>query len=156
VTIPGVQKRTAEIVIAEIGVDMSRFPGPERLASWAGLCPGNNESAGKRRSGKTRKGDPWLQSALVEASWSASRSKNTSMQARFWRIAKHRGEEKALVAVAHHLLVVIWWMLHEQVPYSEMGNGYIARRLDPQKRQRQLVHQLERLGLKVTLEPAPA
>jgi transposase len=156
VTIPGVQKRTTEIVIAEIGVDMSRFPGPEHLASWAGLCPGNNESAGKRRSGKTRKGDPWLQSALVEAAWSASRTKNTSMQARFWRVAKHRGEEKALVAVAHHLLVVIWWMLHEHVPYSEMGNDYVARRTDPQKRQRQLVHQLERLGLKVTLEPAAA
>lgn len=156
VTIPGVQKRTAEIVIAEIGVDMGCFPSAEHLASWAGLCPGNNESAGKRRSGKTRKGDLWLQSALVEAAWSASRTKNTSMQARFWRIAKHRGEEKALVAVAHHLLVVIWWMLHERVPYSEMGADYLARRVDPERRQRQLVHQLERLGLKVTVAPAAA
>lgn len=156
VTIPGVQKRTAEIVIAEIGVDMGCFPSPQHLASWAGLCPGNNESAGKRRSGKTRKGDLWLQSALVEAAWSASRTKNTSMQARFWRIAKHRGEEKALVAVAHHLLVVIWWMLNEHVPYSEMGADYLARRVDPERRQRQLVHQLERLGLKVTVETAAA
>lgn len=156
VTIPGVQTRTAEIVIAEIGVDMDRFPSPQHLASWAGLCPGNNESAGKRRSGRTRKGDPWLQSALVEAAWSASRSKGTSMQARFWRIAKHRGEEKALVAVAHHLLTMIWWMLHEHVPYSEMGADYLARRVDPARRQRQLVHQLEQLGLKVTVEPAAA
>ena len=155
-TIPGVQKRTAEIVIAEIGVDMDRFPTPAHLASWAGMCPGNNESAGKHRSGKTRHGDAWLQSALVEAGWSASRTKNTSMQARFWRIAKRRGVEKATYAVGHHLLVVIWSMLKEHVTYNEMGDDYLARRVDPQRRQRQLVHQLEQLGLKVTIEPAAA
>ena len=154
VTIPGAAQRTAEIVIAEIGVDMSRFPTPQHLASWAGLCPGNNESAGKRRSGKTRKGDLWLQSALVEAAWSASRTKGTSMQTRFWRLCKRRGEKKALVAIAHHLLVVIWWMLSENIPYSEMGDDYLRRRVDPDKRARQLVHQLEQLGHKVSLEPA--
>jgi transposase len=156
VTIPGVAKRTAEIIIAEIGVDMERFPTAAHLASWAGLCPGNNESAGKRRSGKTRKGDPWLQSALVEAAWSAARTKNTSLQARFWRIAKRRGTEKAAVAVAHNLLIIIWWMLHQHVPYNELGADYLARRVDPQRRQRQLVHQLEQLGLKVTVQPAAA
>ena len=154
VTIPGIQRRTAEIVIAEIGVDMAQFPSPGHLASWAGLCPGNNESAGKRRSGKTRKGDPWLRCALAEAAWSAARTKHTSMQARFWRIARHRGEDKALIAVAHHLLVVIWWMLHEHIPYNEMGEDYLTRRIDPERRKHQLVHQLEQLGVKVTLEPA--
>lgn len=154
ITIPGMQHRTAEIVIAEIGVDMSRFPTPQHLASWAGVCPGNNMSAGKHRSGRTRKGDPWLQSALVEAAWSASRAKHTSMQSRFWRIAKRRGTERAVVAVAHYLLVAIWWMLHDGVPYNEMGDDYFARRVDPTRRQHQLVHQLEQMGLKVSLEPA--
>jgi transposase len=156
VTIPGIDRINAEIVIAEIGVDMSRFPTPDHLSSWAGLCPGNNESAGKRRSGKTRHGDPWLQSALVEAAQSAARTKATSLKTRFWRIARRRGQEKAAVAVAHHLLVIIWWMLTEQVPYAEMGENYLARRVDPEKRQRHYIRELERLGLKVTVEPAAA
>jgi transposase len=153
-TIPGIGKRNAEIVIAEIGVDMGRFPTPAHLASWAGVCPGNNESAGKHRSGKTRKGDPWLESALVEAGWRASRLAGCSMQVRFWRIAKRRGTEKAVMAVAHHLLVVIWWVLHEHIPYNEMGPDYLARFDDPARRQRHLVHQLEQLGLTVTITPA--
>ena len=156
VTIPGIGKRNAEVIIAEIGVDMDRFPTAQHLASWAGMCPGNNESAGKRRSGKTRRGDSWLQSALVEAGWSASRTKGTSMQARFWRIAKHRGVEKATYAVGHHLLIVIWWMLHEHVPYNEMGDDYLVRRIDPERRKRHLVHQLEQLGLTVTVHPPAA
>ncbi len=156
VTTPGIQKRNAEIIIAEIGVDMDRFPTAQHLASWAGMCPGNNESAGKHRSGRTRKGDPWLQSALVEAGWSASRTKNTSMQARFWRLSKRRGTEKATYAIGHHLLIVIWWMLHDHVPYSEMGDDYQTRRVDPERRQRQLVHQLEQLGLRVTVAPVAA
>ena len=155
-TIPGIGHVNAEIVIAEIGVDMSRFPTPQHLASWSGLCPGNNESAGKHRSGKTRHGDPWLCSALAEAAWSASRSKNTSLKSRFWRIARRRGQDRATIAVAHHLLVVIWWMLTAHVPYNEMGEDYLARRVDPDKRQRLLVRQLEQLGLKVTVEPAAA
>jgi transposase len=154
VTIPGIQTRTAEIVIAEIGVDMDRFPTAAHLASWAGLCPGNNESAGKHRSGKTRKGDPWLRSALAEVAWSAARTKHTSLQVRFWRISRQRGEEKAIIAVAHHLLVVIWWMLSEHVPYNELGEDYLTRRIDPERRKQRLVHQLEQLGVKVTLEPA--
>jgi transposase len=155
-TIPGIGKRNAEIIIAEIGVDMGRFPSPAHLASWAGVCPGNNESAGKHRSGKSRKGDPWLASALVEAGWRASRLKGCSMQVRFWRVAKRRGTEKAAIAVAHHLLVVIWHILAERVSYQEMGSDYLARFDDPGRRQRHLVHQLEQLGLKVTIQPTAA
>jgi transposase len=154
VTIPGIKNRNAEIILAEIGVDMDQFPTPEHLASWAGMCPGNYESAGKQRTGKSRHGDPWLQSALVEAGWSAARAKGTSMQARFYRISKRRGADRAVYAVGHHLLVVIWWMLHERVPYNEMGEDYQQRRADPERRKRHLVHQLEQLGVKVTIEPA--
>jgi hypothetical protein len=118
------------------------------------MCPGNNESAGKQRSGRTRHGDPWLQSALVEAGWSAARSKNTSMRARFYRLAKRRGYERAVYAVAHHLLAVIWWMLSERVPYNEMGEDYQTKRIDPERRRRYLIDQLEHLGHQVTLEPA--
>lgn len=155
-TIPGIKRVTAEIVIAEIGVDMGRFPSPAHLASWAGVCPGNNESAGKRRNGKTRKGDPWLESALVEAAWAAARTRGTSMQVRFWRIAKRRGREKATLAVAHHLLVVCWHLLAEEATYDEMGPEYTSRFDDPARRQRHLVHQLEQLGYRVTLEPSAA
>ncbi len=154
VTVPGIKGRNAETVIAEIGVDMSWFPSPAHLASWAGMCPGNNESAGKHRSGKSRRGNPWLQSALVEAGWSASRTHDTSMRARFYRISKRRGHERAVYAVGHHLLVIIWWMLHDQVPYNEMGEDYQRRFDDPQRRQRQLIHQLQQLGLDVTIQPA--
>jgi transposase len=155
-TVPGVKKTTAEIVIAEIGVDMGRFPTAAQLAAWAGVCPGNNESAGKRRNARTRDGNPWLQSALVEAAWAASRTRGTSFQARFWRIAKRRGREKATMAVAHHLLVVIWHLLAHDAPYQELGADYLERRDDPARRQRHLVHQLEQLGCKVTIEPATA
>jgi transposase len=153
-TIPGVAARSAENIIAEIGADMEVFPTPDHLASWAGLCPGNNESAGKRRSGKSRKGDPWLQATLVEAAWSAVRTGGTSMHARFCRLVKRRGAERAVYAVAHQLLVIIWWILHEHIPYSEMGEDYLQRRVDPQRRRQQLVHQLEKLGYSVTLETA--
>ena len=153
-TIPGIKRVNAEIVIAEIGVDMSRFPSAAHLASWAGVCPGNNESAGKRRNGRTRNSDPWLESALVEAAWSASRTRHSSMQVRFWRIAKRRGREKATMAVAHHLLVVVWHLLTDQATYNEMGADYLARFDDPNRRQRHLVHQLEQLGYRVNLEPA--
>jgi transposase len=155
-TIPGIKRVTAEIVIAEIGTDMGRFPTAAHLASWAGVCPGNHESAGKHRSGKTRKGDPWLESALVEAAWSAARTKGTSLQVRFWRIAKRRGTEKAAMALAHHLLVVAWHLLAESVTYHELGPDYATRPDDPARRQRHLVHQLEQLGLKVTVEPTAA
>ena len=153
-TIPGIAKRNAEIILAEIGVDMSRFATPAHLASWAGLCPGNNESAGKHRSTHTRHGDPWLQSALVEAAWSAVRTKNCYLAVRFWRIAKRRGQQRALVAIAHTLLVIIWHMLHEGTVYTELGVDYLAANDNPERRRRHLVNQLEHLGYKVDLTPA--
>ena len=150
-TIPGVAKRCAEIIIAEIGVDMTRFATPAHLASWAGLCPGNNESAGKQRSTTTRNGSPWLSSALVEAAWSAVRTKDCYLAVRFWRIAKRRGQQRALIAIAHTILVICWHVLAEGTTYTELGPDYLAGRDQPDRRRKQLVHQLERLGYQVEL-----
>ena len=153
-TIPGVGQRTAEIIIAEIGVDMTRFPTAAHLASWAGVCPGNNESAGKHRSTHTRSGDPWLQSALVEAAWANIRSKDCYLAVRFWRIAKRRGQQRALIAVAHTILVICWHMLTDGTVYTELGPDYLARNDNPERRRRHLVNQLEHLGYHVELSPA--
>jgi transposase len=156
-TIPGVGKRTAEMVIAEIGVDMSRFPTAAHLASWAGLCPGNNESAGKHRYGKARKGNTALRTALCEAAWSAARTQNTYLAAQFRRFSRRfgkKGEGKAIFAVAHTMLVIIWHVLHDQVNYADLGADYFDRFTDNDAHARRLVRQLERLGHRVTLEPA--
>lgn len=153
-TIPGIQQRSAEIILAEIGVDMTRFATPAHLASWAGVCPGNNESAGKHRSTHTRSGNPWLQSALVEAAWANIRSKNSYLAVRFWRIAKHRGQQRALIAVAHTLLIIIWHMLNDGTIYTEIGIDYLARNDNPDRRRRHLINQLEHLGYHVELTPA--
>lgn len=156
-TIPGIGKRTAEVVISEIGVDMSRFPTAAHLASWAGLCPGNHESAGKRRSGKARKGNAALRSALCEAAWSAARTKDTYLSAQFRRFCRRfgkKGESKAIFAVAHTMLVIIWHVLHDEVDYQELGSDWFDRRTDNDAHARRLVRQLEKLGHRVTLEPA--
>ncbi len=156
-TIPGIGKRTAEVVIAEIGVDMSRFPTAAHLASWVGLCPGNHESAGKHRSGKARKGNAALRTALCEAAWSAARSRDTYLAAQFRRFCRRfgkRGEGKAIFAVAHTMAVIIWHVLHDQVDYDELGADYFERRTDSEAHTRRLVRQLEKLGHKVTLAPA--
>jgi transposase len=154
-TIPGVGKRAAEVIIAEVGVDMSRFPTAGHLASWAGMCPGNNESAGKHFSGRTRKGDPWLSGLLTECGWAARRTKGTYLAAQFWQIARRRGQERAAVAVGHSILVIVWHILaSSDATYDELGDDYFTRRQDPQRRQRHLVAQLESLGLTVTIEPA--
>ena len=156
-TIPGVGRRAAEVIIAEVGVDMSRFPTAAHLASWAGMCPGKNESAGKHLSGKTRKGDPWLSGLVTECGWAARRTKGTYLAAQFWQIARRRGQERAAVAVGHSILVIAWHILAgEAVTYAELGGDYFARRHDPTRRQRQLLRQLEQLGLKVTVEPVAA
>ena len=118
-TIPGVGRQAAEVIVAEIGTDMTQFPTAGHLASWAGLCPGNNESAGKRRSGRTTKGSQWLRTTLVQVAWAASHTKETIFGARYHRWAKRLGKKKALVAVGHKILVVIYHLLKNQTDYRE-------------------------------------
>jgi transposase len=152
-TIPGVDRRTAEVLIAEIGVEMSRFPTHARLASWAGMCPGNEESAGKRRSGKTRKGSKWLRGALNEAAHGAARSKGTYLAAQYARLKGRRGPKRAAVAVGHSILVIAYHVLERDRPYQELGEDYFHRCRSGEAYAKRLVRQLERLGHKVTLEP---
>lgn len=154
VGIPGVSHRTAQVILAEIGTDMSRFPTAGHLASWAGMCPGNNESAGKHRSGRTRYGSKWLRIALVEAAQAAGRSKNTYLAAHYARIRGRRGPKKAAVAVGHSILVIAWHLLSTGQPYTDLGGDYFDKRRTSTAHQRRLVAQLEAMGNKVTLEPA--
>ncbi len=151
-TIPGVGRRTTEVLLAEIGTDLSRFPTARHLASWAGLCPGNDESAGKRRSGRTRKGSPWLRTALVEAARAAARTKDTYLAAQYRRLAARRGAKRAAVAVAHSILVMVYALLTQQTEYHDLGNHYFDER-DRQAVERRLVRRLEALGYNVSLQP---
>ncbi len=155
-TIPGVGKRTAEVIIAEIGVDMSRFPTPGHLASWAGMCPGNHESAGKRRTGKARKGDAALRTALCESAWVAARTNGYlgSLYRHLHRRFGKKGEAKAAFAVGHAILVIVWHLLHDERDYEDLGADFLDRRNDAEARKRYLVRQLEALGQKVTVQPA--
>jgi transposase len=157
VTIPGVGRRTAEVIIAEIGADMGQFPTSGHLASWAGVCPGNNESAGKRLSGTTRKGDRWLRAALTECAWAAHFTTDTYLGAQFWHIARRRGQKKAAIAVAHTILVIVWHLLSDpSLVYQDLGSDHLAHRVDPQRKKQSLIRQLEALGLKVHVEPLEA
>ncbi len=151
--IPGVGQRTAETLLAEIGTDMTRFPSARHLASWAGLCPGNNESAGKRLSGRTRKGSPWVRAALVEAAQAAGHTKGTYLGALYQRLAARRGKKRATVAVAHAILVIAYHLLHRREDYRDLGAMYFDER-DRRHLQHRLVRRLEQLGLTVTVEPA--
>lgn len=155
-TIPGVGKRTAEVIIAEIGVDMSRFPTAGHLASWAGMCPGNHESAGKRRSGKARKGDAALRAALCESAWVVSRTNGYlgSLYRHLHRRFGKKGEAKAAFAVGHAILVIVWHLLHDERDYEDLGADFLDRRNDAEARKRYLIRQLESLGQRVTIEPA--
>ncbi len=153
-TIPGIAERVAETIVSEIGVEMSRFPTDGHLASWAGMCPGNNESAGKRKSGKTSKGNRYLRAALVQAAWAASHQKGTYLAAQYRRLVKRMGKKKALVAVGHSILVIIYHVLESRQSYAELGGDYFDQRHADQQRQR-LIRQLELLGLKVTVEELP-
>jgi transposase len=150
-TIPGVNRRTAEVILAEIGPDMSRFPSSRNLASWAGMCPGNNESAGKRFSGKTRKGSKWLRATLVESAQAAARTKGTYLASQYARIKGRHGHNKAIIAVAHSILVITYHILQRQQPYDELGGDYFIERQSKDAYQRRLVNQLERMGYDVTL-----
>jgi transposase len=155
-TIPGIGEHAAQVIISEIGVEMGRFPTAAHLASWAGLCPGNNESAGKHRSGRTRKGSAQLRACLVESAWAAGRT-STYAGAQFHRFHRRfgkQGAKKAAIATAHTLIVIVWHVLAETTAYRELGADYFTRRIDhPDTRKRRLIHELEALGHKVTLEP---
>ena len=151
--INGVGRMTAEVIVAELGTDMSRFPSDRHAASWAALCPGNHESAGKRQSGKTRKGNRYLRAALVEAAQAAGRSRNTYLSAQYHRLAARRGKKKAAVAVAHSILVISYHLLKDGTDFHDLGGDYFDRR-DQDALERRLVQRLEALGNKVSLEKA--
>ena len=155
-TITGIAERASQVILAELGPDMSRFASDRRAASWAAICPGNDESAGKRRSGRTRKGNPYLRAVLIESANAAARSKNTYLRAQYEQIKRRRGHKKAIAAVAHSILIAAYHILKDDVPYHDLGGDYFTRRADPARLAKRLVAQLERLGHHVTLQTATA
>lgn len=150
--IPGINRRTIENVIAETGSEMSQFPSERHLASWGGICPGNEESAGKRKRSRATSGNRWLRRALSEAAWAAAHSKETYLSARYRRLAGRRGKKRALMAVAHSLLTAMYHMLKYDVDYHDLGPDYFDK-LNAQSSERYLVRRLERLGYTVNLTP---
>jgi len=152
-TMPGISDIVAEVIVSEIGVDMSRFPTPGHLISWAGLCPRNDESAGKRRSTRVRKGAPWLKPTLVQAAWAAARTKKCYLSAQFFRIKSRRGPRKAILAVAASMLTAIYFMLRDGVDYRDLGHDYFDR-TDKAKAADRLVRRLNALGFQVDLKAA--
>ena len=153
--IPGVDTALAGAIIAELGVDMSVFENVSQLASWAGVCPGNNESAGKRKSSRIPKGNVYLKTALVEAANAAAKAKGTYLRDKFYRLKARRGYKRAAVAIAHKILVAIYHMFSHRVCYNELGDLYLDK-LNKHHLTRNLVHRLERLGYTVTLEQKAA
>jgi transposase len=152
--IPGVGRQTAEVLLAEIGPDVSRFPTSGHLASWAGVSPGNRQSGGKRKRARTRHGNPWLKGALVEAAWAASHCRSGHFPARYRRLVPRRGRKRALVALAHTLLVDIYYMLDRGTDYQDLGGDYYDRR-DRARREHYAITFLERLGYRVDRHPTP-
>lgn len=153
ITIPGVERRAAEVILAEIGADPNRFPTAADLASWAGVCPGNNQSGTRTGPTGTRHGDPWLKAALGQAAVSASRTKNTYLAARYKRLIARRGKKRALVALEHTILVSVWHMFTRDQPYAELGGQYFLERTGHTRQTRRLIGQLTQLGYHVTLQP---
>ena len=153
--IPGVDWTLAAVIIAELGVDMKVFESVSQLASWSGICPGNNESAGKRKSSRITKGNVYLKTALVEAANAAAKAKGTYLRDKFYRLKAPRGYKRAMVAVAHKILVAIYHMFSHQVCYNELGDLYLDK-LNKHSLTRNLVHRLERLGYTVTLDQKAA
>jgi transposase len=154
-TIPGVGPLSAQVIVSEIGTDMSRFPTVGHLLSWAGLCPRNNESAGKRRSTRLRKGAPWLKTMLVQCAWAAKRTKDSYLRAQFLRLKSRRGPQKAVCAVAASILTAAYHMLKDGTLYLDLGADHFVRRSKTTHTQR-VVKTLEHLGYAVDLKPLPA
>ena len=154
-TIPGIKRRVAEVVLAELGPDLGRFADARHLCSWAAICPGNHESAGKRRSGRMRHGNRWLRGILVQAAWAAIKVRGSSFGTRFRRIAKRRGDKRAAIAVAHRLLTVVYHVLTRNEPYRELGSDDVDRHT-PEQQARYYARRLAELGFDVTLDPVTA
>lgn len=154
-TIPGVGETAATVIIAELGTEMSRFASAKHLASWAGVCPGNKQSGGKRLSGKTTKGNPYLRAVLGEVAWAISHTKDNYLSAQFHRLARRRGKQKAVVAVAHSVLVILYHVLQKKRAYSDLGANYFEK-LEATQIERYHVRRLEQLGYTVTLAPSSA
>ena len=152
--IPGINRHAAQTILAEIGHDMSRFASAAHLASWAGLCPGNDQSAGKRRSGRTRFGNRWLKQMLVQCAWAASRTKRSYFHGMYQRIKARRGHKRALIAIAHALLTTIWHLLSRGSDYVDLATTPPGHQPDPQRLTRHLVQRLQQLGYHVALTPA--
>ncbi len=153
--IPGVDRRVAEVLLAEVGPDMKPFPSDQHLSSWAGMCPGNEESAGKRRRRRITPGNRWLKRTLVQAAWAASHTKNSYLASQYRRVAGHRGRKRALIAVGHSILVIYYHMIKAGTSYADLGGDFFDR-LEPERLTRYYVKRLERLGHKVTLETSVA
>ena len=151
-TIPGIEKQNAQNILAEIGFDMNQFPSAAHLASWSGICPGNNESAGKHKSGKTTKGCKWLRRALTQSGWAVARTRNSYLGEQYRRLAKRRGSKKAAVAVGHTILCIIYYMVRDKQTYKDLGEDHFIK-LHPEQHRKYHVKKLKALGYEVDLKP---